>query len=305
MSDAAPSGAQIVLRHGDQSLTLVEVGGGIREYAHGGVAVLDGYGEDELCPAGHGQPLIPWPNRIGGGHYRFGGRELQLPVDEVAIGNAIHGLLRWRPWRVVEREERRAVLGARLHPQPGYPFDLDVRLEYALGDDGVTVTLEATNVGRESLPFGAGQHPYLAAGGERVDGCRLRLPAAQVLEMNERMVPVGRAPVPAELDFRQGRAIGGVVLDHCFAELERDASGRAAIELERADGRVTRVWMDARWGWAQVFTGDALGPPRARRALAVEPMTCPPNAFQTGDGLLVLAPGERFTGSWGVTLEGC
>jgi aldose 1-epimerase len=295
-----PSGTQIPLRRGDQELTLVEVGGGIREYRRGGRAVLDGYRLDEMCPAGHGQPLIPWPNRIGAGHYRFDGRDEQLPITEVARGNAIHGLLCWAPWTVVDRGEDRAVLGARVHPQPGYPFDLGVEIEYALGDSGLTVTVRATNLGGDELPFGAGQHPYFAAGSDDVSGLRLTLPAGAVLEMNDRMVPVGRAPVAGQLDFRSGRAIGETVLDHCFADLDRDAGGRATVELQRADGMLVRVWMDERWGWTQAFTGDALGAPRARRAVAIEPMTCPPNAFQTGDGLITLAPGARFTGSWGV-----
>jgi aldose 1-epimerase len=173
-----------------------------------------------------------------------------------------------------------------------------------LDDGGLTVTVRATNLGRDDLPFGAGQHPYFSAGAPDVSGCRLHLPAAEVLQMNERMVPVGKAPVDGELDFRTPRPIGDAGLDHCFTSLDRDDSGRATVELERPDGRVLRLWMDEHWRWVQVFTGDSLGPPRARRALAVEPMTCPPNAFQTGDGLIVLAPGQRFQGSWGVDLIG-
>jgi aldose 1-epimerase len=48
-----------------------------------------------------------------------------------------------------------------------------------------------------------------------------------------------------------------------------------------------------------VFTGDPL-PDVARRSLAVEPMTCAPNAFRTGEGLLTLEPGASFTAEWGI-----
>jgi aldose 1-epimerase len=294
------SGAQIVLRHRDQVATVVEVGGGIRDYRRGGRPILDGYGPEEICPAAHGQPLIPWPNRIGGGRYRFGGREHQLALTEPARGNAIHGLLRWVGWQVAEREPTRAVLHGRVHPQPGYPFALGVEIEYGLGDDGLRVTMRAVNLGGVPLPFGAGQHPYLWAGESRIDGARLRLAAEVVLEMNERSIPVGRRRVDSELDFATPRELGEARLDHCYTGLGRDAAGRCTVDLAGRDGQVTRLWMDASWSWVQVFTGDGLGEPLARRGLAVEPMTCPPNAFQTGEGLIVLAPGERFEGSWGV-----
>lgn len=304
MADAfGVSGEQIVLRHRDQAATVVQVGGGIRDYRWGGRPVLDGYGVDEICPAGHGQPLVPWPNRIGGGRYRFAGRELQLALTEPQRGNAIHGLLRWVAWQLAEREAGRAVLASRVHPQPGYPFDLGVEIEYALRDQGLQVTLRAVNLGADPLPFGAGQHPYLSPGAPSIDAARLRLPAAGVLELNERGVPVGGMPVGADLDFRSARELSEVQLDHCFMNLERDAEGRCSVELAGKDGRTVELWMDERWRWVQVFTGDPLEPPLARRGLAVEPMTCPPNAFQTGEDLLVLAPGERFEGSWGIGLR--
>ena len=63
------------------------------------------------------------------------------------------------------------------------------------------------------------------------------------------------------------------------------------------------LWADALWSHVMVFTGDTLAPERRRRGLAVEPMTCAPDAFNTGEGLRVLAPGESVTCSWGVTLR--
>jgi aldose 1-epimerase len=303
MADASGvSGAQIELRHRDEVATVVEVGGGIREYHRGERPILDGYGPDEICPAAHGQPLVPWPNRIGGGRYRFGGKEHQLALTEPARGNAIHGLLRWVGWQIAEREPSRAVLRSRVHPQPGYPFDLGVEIEYGLGDDGLRVTLRAVNLGSGPLPFGAGQHPYLSAGEPAIDRARVCLPAQVVLEMNERAIPVGRRPVDPSLDFSTARELGDIQLDHCFTGLSRDPDGRCTVEVAAPDGGVTRLWMDASWNWIQVFTGDGLGAPLARRGLAVEPMTCPPNAFQTGEGLIVLEPGQRFEGSWGLQL---
>ena len=299
-----PSGRQLSISHGDQSLTAVQVGGGIREYRRGTRPILDPYGMDEMCPAAHGQLLLPWPNRLGGGRYRFQGRELQLPLTEPERGTAIHGLLRWVAWEVASEADDHVALAARIYPQTGYPFLIDARIEYHLDDAGLTVIISATNPGDEAAPFGVGQHPYLSPGASTVDGARLRVPAGRRLEVDERLLPTGRtADVGGPLDFREQREIGTTRLDHCFTGLERDAQGRASIDLEGQDGVTVTLWMDMAWGWAQIFTADSLPGPLTRRALAVEPMTCPPDAFRSGDGLIVLQPGGRFSASWGITVR--
>jgi aldose 1-epimerase len=290
-----PSGEQVELLHGDQQAVVVGVGGGLRRYSVAGRAVLDGYEAGELCPSGRGQLLAPWPNRIEDGSYEFGGSRYQLALDEPERRNAIHGLVRWAEWSVAERAPERAVLEHTLYPTPGYPFALDLQVEYSLGEDGLSVRVEATNVGAGPCPYGVGQHPYLAVAADWVDDVELQVPAAIVLESNERGLPTGASPVAAELDFRQARAIGTTVLDHCFTELDRDSDGRARVVVGE-----TTLWVDRSWPYAMVFTGDPL-PDVARRSVAVEPMTCAPNAFRTGDGLIVLEPGETHSGSWGIT----
>jgi aldose 1-epimerase len=294
-SPFVPSGEQIELGHGDQVAVVVGVGGGLRLYSAAGRAVLDGYGAGELCSSGRGQLLLPWPNRIEDGSYEFRGERYQLPIDEPERRNAIHGLTRWSEWTVAEREGGRAVLAHTLHPSPGYPFALELRAEYTLEDDGLTVHVEATNAGSEPCPYGAGAHPYLAVDGERVDGVELKVPARTVLHSNERALPVRRATVEGELDFGEPKAIGSTKLDHCFTDLTRGDDGRARVHVGG-----TRLWVDESYPYLMVFTGDGL-PDVERRSLAVEPMTCPPNAFRTGESLIVLEPGETHTGSWGIS----
>jgi aldose 1-epimerase len=295
MPAVSPSGVQVELVLGDQRAVVTSVGAGLRTYSAGGRDVLDGYGEDELCPSGRGQLLVPWPNRIEDGNYEFGGRSYQLALDEPERRNAIHGLVRWSEWTVAERTPGRAVLEDTLFPRPGYPFALALRAEYALSEDGLSLRLGATNVGTDPCPYGAGQHPYLAVEGKRVDSVELQVPAAAVLESNERGLPVGESPVAGELDFREPRQIGATVLDHCFTALERDPDGRARVRVGE-----TTLWVDESWPYVMVFTGDPL-PDVARRSVAIEPMTSAPNAFRTVDGLVVLEPGETHSGSWGIT----
>lgn len=292
----SPSGEQVELTLGDQRVVVVGVGGGLRRYDVGDVPVLDGYSVVSMCGSGRGQLLAPWPNRIQDGSYEFDGESHQLALDEPERRNAIHGLVRWSHWSVTERESDRAVLEHRQHPTPGYPFTLDLRVEYALAEDGLTVRVHATNGGDEACPYGFGAHPYLDGGGRLVDELELRIPAETALISDERSIPIGRQSVEGtELDFRASKPIGSTQLDHCFTDLERDRDGRAGVEL---GGRAT-LWLDESYEYVMVFTGDVL-PDVARRSVAVEPMTCAPNAFRTGDGLIRLAPGESHSGSWGI-----
>jgi aldose 1-epimerase len=278
---------------------VVEVGGGLRTYTAGDRLVVDGYAEDEICSSGRGQVLVPWPNRIEDGSYEFEGVRHQLALDEPERRNAIHGLVRWSPWRIVERDSDRAAFELRLDPRPGYPFQLALRVEYALAGDGLTVQTTATNLGRGSCPYGAGAHPYLAVEADRVDAVGLRVPAQTVLDADERGLPTGARPVVGtEVDFRLTRPVGSVGLDHCFTDLERDPDGRARVSV----GDRTTVWADKSYGYLMVFTGDGL-PDVERRSIAVEPMTCAPNAFRSGAGLVSLGPGETHAGTWGISPE--
>jgi aldose 1-epimerase len=297
-----PSGEQLELAYADQRAVVVEVGGGLRSYSAGDRDLLDGYAADELCTSGRGQVLVPWPNRIEDGRYAFDGRTHQLDLTEPEARNAIHGLVRWNAWTVAERESSRAILEHVLHPRPGYPFILDVRIEYRLSDSGLEARTTATNTGAETCPFGAGAHPYLTLGTETVDSLALQAPGRTVLESDERGIPTGRRAVEGgEHDFLEARALGSTRLDHCFTDLERGGDGLARVRLRDPDHELgLTLWMDEAYGYLMLFTGDPL-PDVARRSLAVEPMTCPPNAFRTGEAVIRLEPGEAFTGSWGVT----
>jgi aldose 1-epimerase len=298
----APSGEQFEITLGAQRAVVVEVGGGLRTYAVDGRDVLDGYGPDEQCHSGRGQLLIPWPNRIEDGRYEFDGRRLQLPLTEPTHSNAIHGLVRWASWRAGVREPARVVMEHVIHPQPGYPFTLALSVEYELSGSGLTVSTTATNVGSDACPYGSGAHPYLTLGTASVDPLVLQAPARSVLHSDDRGIPTGSAPVQSSAyDFRVARPIGDTKLDNAFTDLQRDADGRARVSLRHPDGGggVT-LWVDEHYPYLMLFTGDPL-PDVNRRALAVEPMTCPPNAFRTGESVIRLEPGESTTEMWGIT----
>jgi aldose 1-epimerase len=298
----APSGEQVEIALGEQRAVVVGVGGGLRSYTIAGRDLLDSYGVTEMSTSGRGQVLIPWPNRVQGGAYEFGGRRHQLALDEPAAGNAIHGLVRWAGWTIAERAADRVVLAHTLHPQPGYPFALALSIEYALSQGGIQVRTIATNVGPDPCPFGSGAHPYLTVGSAAVDSALLRVPAHTVLYSDEHGIPTGSGLVDGtEYDFREPRAVGATRLDTAFTGLERDADGLARVELRRPDnGGGLILWVSESYPYLMLYTGDDR-PDVNRRSLAVEPMTCPPNAFTSGDDLIVLQPGASFQGTWGIS----
>jgi galactose mutarotase-like enzyme len=299
-----PSGDQWVIGYGRHELAVTEIGGGIRSYTYEGHDVIDGFGPGEWAHGGRGQVLAPWPNRLDGGSYEFWGQEAQAALDEPELGNAIHGLVRWLAWHVVARAQNVVTVGCTLRPTPGYPFILQLRIEYRLGRKGLSVTTSAQNLGEVPLPFGLGFHPYLTAGTPRIDTTVLSFSATRRLAVDARALPTGETrPVDGtEFDFRTARAIGPTRLDTAFTGLRRDVEGLAWASLEDPSGvRGVGLWVDDRFSHLMVFTGDTLGDVNRRRtAVAIEPMTCPPNAFRSRRDLVVLEPGQRWEGSWGL-----
>jgi aldose 1-epimerase len=296
-----PSGRQTVLRFEDQQAVVVEVGGGLRTYDAGGRPVLDGYDEQTMVTAARGQPLLPWPNRLHTGRYTWDGQEHSVPVDEPEQDNALHGLTKYRLWTAEPEGEAAVTMRLRLLPQPAYPFALDLAVRYALAADGLTVTTSAVNAGDTDAPYGHGAHPYLSAGTGRLDAALLQVPASTWLPTGPAQVPLGREPVEGTpYDFRTARPIGPLHVDHAFTDLLRDDRGRATLVLSAPDGPRVELWVDEHFGYLEVFTGDPLPEPERRRGLGVEPMTCPPDAFRTGEDVVRLRPGQEHVTQWGI-----
>ena len=292
---------QYELTAGDYRAVVTGLGAGLREFSYAGQPVLYGYPPDELPPGAAGQLLAPWPNRVDHGRYEFGGASYQLDLSEPKNSNAIHGLTRWAAWEPVRQEAGRVLLTHRPHGYSGYPFSVEVNAEYRLtAAGGLQVTVSATNRGRGPAPYGTGQHPYFTAGPAPLAEWELELPATRWLPADERGIPSGPAQdidgTPA--DFRQPRAIGATVLDHALTGLNRASDGRVWAHV-RSAGRQVSLWAGAGYGWLQVFTSDTLHGERHRQAIAMEPMTCPPNALVSGVDLIVLGPGESVTHTWG------
>lgn len=287
----SPNGTVTTLAHGGYTATVTEVGGGLHSLSLEGRELVVSWPLDGICINHRGSVLAPWPNRIADGRYTFGDKAQQLPLNEVDRHNAIHGLASWLPFGVVEGGDDHVTVAARIWPQTGYPFLVDVTVRYGLDDNGLTWDITATNNGDSPAPYGASVHPYLVAGPGHVDDWTLLVPAAEVLEVDAaRLLPTGVAPLPPELDFRTARAIGTTEIDHAYTGL----TGQR-VEIRTADGSGVALDIGDAERWVQVHTADRPEPERNRIGMAIEPMTCPPDAFNSGTDLVVLEPGASHT----------
>jgi aldose 1-epimerase len=289
----ALTGLQYRLTAGAHEATIAEVGAGLREYRFDGVDVTVPYGEAFLPPKGNGGVLVPWPNRLRGGEYTFGGRKFQLPLTEPANRNAIHGLARWTRWTPLAIEPSWVTLAVDLVPQTGWIFEVRVEVTYALhAETGLSVTTVARNTGGWPAPFGIGFHPYFSTHGAKLADVTVELPAEQRIIMDAAQLPVGDQHVGGTAyDLRRGRKLHTLRLDDAFTGL---TSGVAEV---RSHNGGAAIWFDESFRYAQVFTVEELTP--GVPGVAIEPMTCPPDAFNSGESLIVLEPGASWTGTWG------
>ncbi|MFG2500825.1 aldose 1-epimerase family protein [Streptomyces sp. NPDC048441] len=296
------TGEQFSIAAGEYRATVTELGAGLRELTLGGEPLVLSYGADEPAPAAFGQLLIPWPNRIDGGRYTFDGLACQLDLSEPELGNAIHGLVRWANWTVLEQGPDRLSMEYKLLGSPGYPFRLNLTVTYVLdARQGLDVEVTAVNAGSRPAPYAHGMHPYLTVG-EPIDACTVRVPGSEFLPVDDRMIPAGppRSVEGTPYDLRGGQHLGERTIDVAYTGLERDAAGRAWVHLTGAT-RATSFWLDAAQLWLEIYTADQVPVDQRRRGLGVEPMTCPPNAFVGGADLVHLEPGAQYAGAWGIT----
>jgi aldose 1-epimerase len=296
----SPTGHQYDISSGDYRAVITEVGATLRLLQSGGVDILNGFGAGDRISGGHGQQLLPWPNRIRDGRYSFNGRDYDLPLSEPERNNAIHGLVRWSGWELVQHTEDTVTQRIVVFPQKGWDSTLLATISHQVSDRGLTVTVEAQNIGDRAVPFGYAAHPYFTVGEQTVDQIEISAPAGKYLEVDDRLLPIELRSVDGlPQDLRSGAPLGDRRLDTAFTDLEIDPSYDAwRIRLALGD-RETFVWGDGNHRWIQVYTGDD----RRDLGIAVEPMTCGPDAFNsdvTNDGLIVLEPGEGYRGRWGV-----
>jgi aldose 1-epimerase len=301
------SGNQVTITSGALTATIASVGASLRTLTHGGRDLVVPYAAAEVRPVYRGAILAPWPNRVVDGRYRFDGVDHELALTEPSRSHALHGLVAWQDFDVVVHEPDRAVLRSVIEASMGYPFRVVVDVEYRVDDHGLHTAVTGTNTGDRPAPWGCAPHPYLVAGPGRVDDWTLQVPAAEVLEVTaDRLVPIDLVPVDAVeggmLDIREAQRVGQRFIDHAYTGFERDDEGIAEVTLRADVGRGVSMRFGPECQWVQVHTADHANPAFHRAGLAVEPMTCAPDAFNTGTdrGLVTVMPGESHRASWAI-----
>ena len=313
MPRSAATGPQYQLAiqtpQGPATATITAVAAGLREYALNGIDLVEGFAAESVPPLGAGTVLVPWPNRIRDGIWSHDGQRHQLAITEPAQGNAIHGLLAVTAYQPVAQSADSVTLAATVYPQAGYPYQLDTTVGYTLTAAGLEVSHSIRNVGGEDAPVALGTHPYLKIGDVPTGDLVLRLAASSHIDVDDRLNPVGVTPVDGTgYDLRDGARVGDLDLDDGFGGVVVQ-NGRGEHSLTAPDGRRVTLWGDENMAYVQAFTprnfpvrtGDTI---QFGQAVAIEPMTAPADAFNSGQGLRWLAPGEDWVIRWGIAPTG-
>ncbi len=298
----AASRQQFTISHGTSSVTVTQVAAALREFTVDGVEIVPSYSPASTPPFGSGIVLMPWPNRVDGGRWTHDGVEQQLDLTEPKLNNAIHGLLRWTSYELVEQSANSVTLSAPVVPQHGYPFHLDTTITYTLVGPELTVTHSVHNVGEQAAPVAIGTHPFITIGDVAAEDLTLTLAAGTHFPVDERLIPTAEESVAdTKWDLRAGARLGDLFLDDGFGAVEH-VDGIATHSVQAPDGRRAELWQDANFGYVQAFTTRLYptGEGAVGLAVAVEPMTAPTNAFVTGQSLCWLAPGEQWNATWGI-----
>ncbi len=293
---------QLTSENGRVRAAVDPLGGGLRELEVDGTAILESYPEGQSPPYAAGEVLFPWPNRVRDGRWSDQGVEHQLEISEKALNNASHGLVRGRLLEIADRAGDRATLRTELKDSPGYPFHLQLELEYRVLEDGLRVQSRVHNRGSQKAPFGIGFHPYLRVGDTPTSDLTLQVAATETLEVDDQLIPVGSHPVAGTAEDPNDLPLAAAVLNHAYGGLAA-TDGQYRHRLRAGDGKVVELRTDPAFGWVQVYTCPIY--PRAEglvTAVAIEPMTAPPNALASGRDLIRLAPGGSWQAEWSVHL---
>ena len=295
------------IRHGEYAAVITARAGALRKLTYRGRDLVVPFPYGPPIPDYRGIVAAPWPNRVADGFYRFDNQSLRLRINEPDRQCSLHGLAFDREWSVLCRSDRSVTLGLELDPSEGYPFALVLETTYALDADGpgreggLRWEVRARNVGDRTAPYGVCPHPYLVAGESPLDAWELQIPAARFLEVTpDRLLPVGQRDVVGhEFDFQAARPIGTTRIDHAFTGIDFGPEGTVRLALrDPVHGTGVQMEWDRDSPWLQIHTADKQPPAPSRIGLAAEPMTCPPDAFNSGTDLIRLEPGTSHTVRW-------
>lgn len=272
-----------------------------------GTTVVPRFPAATAATSAAGAILFPWPNRVRGARWRYGGEEQLLAVTEPESGNALHGLVAAEDFEVTEIGTSEVVLSTTVDGAEGYPFTLDLRVAYRLAGAGMEVAYSVQNRSARRAPVAIGAHPYLRLGDQDVSDLELVVSAARTLLLGPDNLPRDQIDVAGTpYDLRQGARVGSMPGHAVYVDSDLDPPGPRRL-VRRLRGRRGQIelWTDSQMQWTQVYRCELplLGGDGVQvTALAVEPMTAPPDALNSGEGIRWVEPGAVWEVRWGLAV---
>ncbi len=265
------------------------------------LSILDGCKtpiELDLNNWGKSAILLPFPNRLNTGQYTWQNQSYQFNINDAQNNNAIHGFAMDKSMDIteIELDNQKAMIHC-MYQYDGnleaYPFPFSFSAKFRITDEMTfEVTFQIRNESSTPLPMGMGWHPYFQLS-EKLDDMELHFSGCQLIGLDDRMIPTGKRYDYDE--FEQARKIRSTVLDNCFS-IKDIAQSPFKLSLKGDKGTI-QYWQETgsdKFNFIQLFT------PPQRQALAIEPMTCNVDAFNNGEGLIRLEPGQEREAKFGI-----
>lgn len=268
-----------------------KTGASLIELNLGGLSLIDlpGSSDHPLAsnPYHPSALLTPWVNRVRNGNYSFKGKNYQLPINEPALGNAIHGLLARVPFTLVQKTESSVTLEhAYQGAEPNYPFPFTFRYTYTLAEEGgLEITFMAQNTGSTSMPFACGWHPYFSFPNTKAADLSIKFHPTSRFLSDSQMIPLKEENLQGKSEF----VFSQEKVDHVFRLEPREKHVTEFID-HKHQRSLFLTQSSVQFPFLVVFQ------PEGYNSVAIEPMTANTDAFNTGDGLIELAPSEAFSG---------
>jgi aldose 1-epimerase len=269
-----------------------------------------GFHEGGKRASGSGIPILfPFPGRIRGTEFVWEGNTYPLEAGD-GRGNAIHGFVHTRAWRVIDRGPSRVVgqFQASLDDPllvNRWPGDFRVTVAYELVPGALRCEMEVQNPdARQSLPCGLGLHPYfrIPPGGGEGGDWRVQLPVRERWELSEMIATGKRLPVDNPAKLRAGLRFEDMKFDDAFTTLEFDGDWCTPGLCSPEGHRIVTLRFNRTFRECVVYT------PPHREAICIEPLTCVPDCFRLQQqgidaGLRILPPGDSFAATVEIRLD--